>query len=66
MQSAMQMFVARFASKTPVFSATSNAKRHTTSACGALCVRATAKCGGPSPTAQDDGEEQKRKGVRLR
>ncbi len=45
MQSAMQMFVARFASKDPRIRATTDAKRDTTSACGALSVCATTNTG---------------------
>ena len=45
MQSEMQMFVARFASKDPRIVATPDAKRGKTSACGALCVCAARNAG---------------------
>ena len=58
MQSAMQMFVARFASKDPRISDGIDAKRTTNTGCVSFRVRGSTKCGGPSPLAQDDGEKQ--------
>jgi hypothetical protein len=46
MQSVMQMFVARFASKDPRICATTDAKQYTTNICDALCVCATTDAGG--------------------
>jgi hypothetical protein len=45
MQSAIQMFVARFASKDPRIGVTTDAKQNTTNACRALCICATTDAG---------------------
>jgi hypothetical protein len=57
MQSAMQMSVARFTSRTPAFEPqqTQSAQQTLVEFCLAF---AAAPMRGPSPTAQDDGEKQ--------